>query len=213
MKNYVLAVSKLSKSIKGHLILDNTSLKAKAGEICGVTGRNASGKSMLFKCIANIVVPTSGTIEIFGRPVNKLFQGTENIGVLIERPGFIESLSGYKNLKLLAGIRSIICDEEIYTIMESLGLNPGDKRACKKYSLGMLQKLGIAAALMENPDLVLLDEPTNNVDAESVEMILNLLIRYKKAGTTILLTSHHRDEIDRIADTIYCIDEGRIHRE
>ena len=97
--------------------------------------------------------------------------------------------------------------------MESLGLNPRDKRACKKYSLGMLQKLGIAAALMENPDLVLLDEPTNNVDSESVEMILNLLIRYKKAGTTILLTSHHRDEIDRIADTIYYIDKGRIHRE
>ncbi len=204
-----LSVKNLTKKIKDHTILDNINLEVEEGEICGIVGRNASGKSMLFKAITGLVTIDKGKVEIFGEEMGDKRNSPQKIGALIEYPGFLPQYSGRKNLEMLAYINKIIGRKEIEEAMRKLGLDPGDKRSYRKYSLGMRQKLGIAAAIMESPSLILLDEPTNNIDQESIEELYKVLFEInEKYGTTILVSSHHMEDIKNLCSKVYKIDKG-----
>lgn len=203
-------VKNATKIIGGITILDSVNMQLDAGKIYGLKGKNASGKTMLIKAICGLIRLNSGEVRIDGTALGKNREFPPSVGALIETPGFIENYSGFKNLKLLAEIKGIIGENEIREIMEALGLNPNEKKRVKKYSLGMKQKLGIAAALMEHPKLILLDEPTNALDAESVKKLNELLKEEKERKAVILISSHDAGELELIADQIFVIENGRM---
>ena len=180
------------------------------GKIYGITGINGSGKSVLFKMLCGFVFPDEGTIEVDGRRLTGRYRFPKDFGILIERPGYIGQLDGFSNLKELARIQNKIEDSDIRLAMEQVGLAPNLTQKVKQYSLGMKQKLGIAQAIMENQQVLLLDEPFNALDADSVERIRTLLVQYKQEGRTIFLTSHQQQDIDLLCDEVYQIQETRL---
>ena len=177
----------------------------------GIIGRNDSGKTMLIKAVCGLVQPDSGKITVSGKVVGQDVDFPENIGVIIESPGFLPSESGYRNLAYLASLRGKIGKPEIRNAIISVGLNPDDKKHVGKYSLGMRQRLGIAQAMMENPDILILDEPMNGLDKNGVEDIRKLLLRFRDEGKTILLVSHSTEDIGILCDEVYEMDNGRLH--
>lgn len=205
-----LELKNVSKSIGKSLILKDINLKMDRGKIYGFWGKNGSGKTMLMRLISGLVFPSEGEIRIDGEVLGKDISFPRSIGVLIESPGFIAGYSGVDNLKALASIQKKVSDKEIENMMEILGLDPKEKKKVKKYSLGMKQKLGIAAALMEYPELIILDEPTNALDEVSVRNIKKILLDLKKDGALILISCHIREEIECLSDEIFCIQEGKI---
>lgn len=205
MDNYII-VKNLSKKLKGHYVLKNINLSISKGEICGFKGRNGSGKTMLLRCISGLLRPSEGEIFIDGSKLEDNFP--KSMGIIIEYPGFIPSYTGFKNLKLIAQINKKIDDNEIKKVLKAVGLDPDDGRKVKKYSLGMKQRLGIAQAIMEKPELLILDEPTNALDREGIALMRNIFLKMKNQGTTILLASHDHDELKAICDNIYTIDNG-----
>lgn len=206
----MIDVKDVSLKIKKTVILEHIDIHVERGEICGIVGRNGSGKTMLMKCICGLVRATQGEICVDGRMVGREIDFPDSIGVIIETPSFIGSLTGYQNLKLLAGYRNVIGRSEIEDSMRMAGLNPGLKRTVKKYSLGMKQRLGIAQAVMENPEILILDEPFNSLDSEGVEKMRRLLLSYKQMGKCILISSHNHEDIDILCDRQYCMDKGKI---
>lgn len=180
------------------------------GKIHGIIGNNGSGKSVFFKCICGFIRPTEGTIEVDGKRIGRDIDFPTDVGVIIEHPGFLPNLSGYKNLQLLADIRKMIGDEEIKEIMRKVGLDPNSKKAVSKYSMGMKQRLGIAQAIMEDPKLLILDEPFNGLDKRGVEEIRSLILELKKEGKTIFLVSHNHEDIKLLADDVYEMDGGKL---
>lgn len=210
MSKAIVSIKHMNKLIKGVPILIDINLMIHEGTICGIVGKNGSGKSMLFKCLTNLVNISSGSIEINGIQIPSQRESM-NVGVLIEYPGFLSNFSGYNNLKMLASINGIVKSDEIKTLMIRLGIDPNDKRLYKHLSLGMRQKLGIASALMEKSPLIILDEPTNNVDSNSVDIIMEIIKEYNKNyNITFLLTSHHIDEIRSLCSVLYEIKEGKL---
>lgn len=209
MDEPVVNVKSLHKQIKENSILNDINLEVKKGEICGIVGRNGSGKSMLFKCICGLINPTSGQIRVFGDKVGG-GQLPKDIGVIIENPGFIPNYSAFKNLKYLASIRNIISDKDITNAIKKVGLDPYSTKAVQKYSLGMKQRLGIAQAIMENPKLLILDEPMNGLDNEGVNLIRDLLLNLKKEEVTILMASHNSEDIAILCDNVYEMDQGKL---
>ena len=209
MKGSSLNVIQLNKTINGNHVLNNISFSVEKGTTCGFIGRNASGKSMLFKVVCGIIRKDSGTISVFGRENNK-GDFIEDTGVLIEQPGFLPRYSGFKNLLLLSQINKKVDENHIIKVMEEVGLEPADHRPFQKYSLGMRQKLGIAQAIMEKPAIIILDEPMNNLDQESIGNIRRIIMRLKKQGATILLSSHIEDDIKMLCDKVYTITNGKI---
>lgn len=205
-----ITITNLSKKIKNKDILIDINLNLDKGNIYGFLGRNGSGKTMLFRSICGLIRPTFGEIIVDNKHLNEDYSFPESLGVLIEAPGFWNEYTGYENLKILASIKNKISRSEIEEAMERVGLSPKDDRIYKKYSLGMKQKLGIAQAIMEKPDLIILDEPTNSLDEESVSMVRNILLEEKKRGATILIASHNKEDISMLADEVYKIDNGRI---
>lgn len=205
-----LEIKNLSKTLKGRKILDDISLKFDRGKIYGIKGRNASGKTMLFRAISGLMLPSEGTITINGQQLGKDISFPPSMGLILEYPGFLPYYTGYRNLEILAKIKNEIGKEEIKRSLEDVGLDPADKRTFKKYSLGMKQRLGIAQALMENPDLIILDEPYNALDLESVQKFKELLISLKEQNKLILVTSHDKEELEFLADEIITIDQGKI---
>jgi ABC-2 type transport system ATP-binding protein len=206
-----LSIKNLSKRINGKDILKNINLNIEDGEICGFIGRNASGKSMLFKIITNLVLPSDGTVEYNGKKIDSNIDFINDIGALIEYPGFLPNYSGITNLKLLSSIKKKVSIKDIKETMILLGLNPDDKRPYRKYSLGMRQKLGIASAIMEKPKLIILDEPTNNLDIESVKTVHEILKSLNKEfNSTILLASHNPDDIKVLCTKIFEIENGEL---
>ncbi|SFD02958.1 ATP-binding cassette domain-containing protein [Clostridium uliginosum] len=205
-----IKVDDLTKTIKGVTILENINLNIKKNYIYGFVGANGSGKTMLFRILSGLVKPTFGHVTIDNKELYKDISFPSNMGILIESPGFWEQYTGYENLKILASIRKVINDEDIVNIMSRIGLDPQNKIKFGKYSLGMKQKLGIAQALMEKPDLIILDEPTNALDDESVNNIRNILLEEKKRGATILIASHNKEDISILSDYIYKINGGKI---
>lgn len=193
-------------------VLDDVSLTLESGKIYGLIGRNGSGKTMLMKHILGFLYPTSGKIEIDGKIIGKDIDIPENVGAIIENPGFLPDYSGFKNLKLLACIRGKIKDEKIRAAIEEVGLDPSNKKHVSKYSLGMRQRLGLAQAFMEDPDILLLDEPMNGLDNRGVAEVREILQKKKAEGKLLLIASHNREDIEILCDEVYEMDAGRIVR-
>ena len=204
----IIEVRGLSLTIGKTAILNDVTVSLEAGKIHGLIGRNGSGKTMLMKCICGFIRPTRGVVVVDGKRVGKDVDFPKNMGIIIETPGFIPYYSGYKNLKLLAGLRNKIGKEEIIQAMERTGLDPKLKRHVKKYSLGMRQRLGLAQAIMEDPDILILDEPMNGLDKEGVEDMRRYLIDLREQGKTILIASHSSEDISVLCDSVYEMEKG-----
>ena len=207
-----IEIEHVSKKIKDALVLDDVCMTLESGNIYGFQGVNGSGKTMLMRAVSGLMYPTSGTISIDGKVLGKNMAFPEKIGMLIENPAFIDSYTGYDNLKMLASINK--GEVDISGALETVGLNPHDKRKYRKYSLGMKQRLGIANAILHDPELLILDEPTNGLDpigiAEVRDFIKTLSI---ERGKTILISSHILSEIALLADDIGIIDHGVLLEE
>lgn len=208
----IIKVENMSLKIKKDVILNNININFEKGKIHGLIGRNGSGKTMLMKCICGFVKVTSGQVIVDNKIIGKDCDFPDNIGVIIETPGFIPYYSGFKNLKLLAKINNKITDDDIRKAMESVGLNPNLKRAVGKYSLGMRQRLGLGQAIMENPQILILDEPMNGLDKEGVEDMRKYLIELRNQGKTIILASHSSEDISVLCDTVNEMDKGEIKK-
>lgn len=209
MENAIV-VEDIVKSFKGIGVLDHVSISFEKGKIHGIIGRNGSGKTVLIKTICGLVQPDEGHVRVNGKEIGKDVDFPENIGVIIEAPGFLPSLSAYKNLDYLASLRGVIGKEQIRNAISAVGLDPDDKKHVGKYSLGMKQRLGIAQAIMEDPEILILDEPMNALDKSGVVEIRELLLRLKGEGKTILIVSHNSEDIRMLCDTVHEMDSGRL---
>lgn len=208
----MITVNNVSLKIKKDTILKDINVEFDDGKIHGIIGRNGSGKTMLMKCICGFIKPTEGEISVAGKKIGVDCDFPESVGIIIETPEFIPYYSGFKNLKLLADIRHKITSEDICRSMELVGLDPKLKRSVKKYSLGMRQRLGLAQAVMENPDLLILDEPMNGLDKDGVGDMRKYLLALKEQGKTILIASHSAEDIEVLCDTVVEMDKGRMER-
>lgn len=206
----IIEVKDVNLTLNKTEILKEVSVSFEEGKIHGLIGRNGSGKTMLLKCICGFIKPTSGEIAVDGKRVGKDVDFPKDIGIIIETPGFIPYYSGYKNLKLLAGLNNKIGKAEIKESMKKVGLDPELKRHVRKYSLGMRQRLGLAQAIMENPKMLILDEPFNGLDKDGVREMREYLLSYKEQGKTIILCSHSAEDISLLCDTVHEMDKGRI---
>ncbi len=203
-------IKSLTKIISGTTILDHISLHMEQGKIYGLKGKNGSGKTMLMRAVCGLILPTEGEIEINGELLGKDISFPRSVGALIENPGFIAGYTGLKNLILLARIQDRIQEDTIRETLSMVGLDPEDKKKYKKYSLGMKQKLGIAAAIMENPELIILDEPMNALDEESVGRIRAILLKRREEGALVLVSCHDQEELASLSDEIFAMENGKI---
>lgn len=208
-----LKIEHVSKQIKGSLVIDDISLMFVPGRIYGLRGINGSGKTMLMRLICGLIRPTSGNIYYDDMELGHDIFFPPDVGVLLENPSFLDGYTGYQNLKLIADIQKKIGEKEIKEILDKVGLEPTDKRKYKKYSLGMKQGLGIAAALMEQPDLVILDEPFNALDTYGVTMTANLIRNEKERGALVIMACHDREQLEFLADEIIEISGGKAAKE
>ena len=206
----MIEVKNVNVTIGKNEILQDISAVFETGKIHGLIGRNGSGKTVLMKCICGFMKPTSGEVFVGGKQIGKEVDFAPDTGVIIETPGFVPFYSGYRNLKILAGLNHKIGKEEIEEAMRTVGLDPKLKRHVKKYSLGMRQRLGIAQAIMEKPKLLILDEPFNGLDKEGVEQMRTYFLELKKRGVTILLSSHTSEDIKLLCDTVTEMEKGKI---
>jgi len=201
-------VKNVSLTIGKNEILKSVTASFEKGGIHGLIGRNGSGKTMLMKCICGFIKPTQGLIIVNGKKVGTDCDFPDSVGIIIETPGFIPYYSGYKNLKLLADLKKKITGEQVKAAMRHVGLDPELKRHVRKYSLGMRQRLGLAQAIMENPDMLILDEPMNGLDKEGVADMRKYLLELKEQGKTILIASHSAEDIEVLCDTVCEMDKG-----
>lgn len=201
-----------TKRINKALILDDVNLTFESGRVYGLFGPNGSGKTMLMRLIAGLILPSSGTVSLDGKILGKDMDFFGSMGVLIETPAFLPGLTGLQNLRLLARIRQCIDEASIAQTLKEVGLDPMDKRKFRKYSLGMKQRLGIAAAIMEKPDIILLDEPTNALDQSGVDEICALIQREKVRGALILMACHEMSVLKSACDEIIHVSEGRFEK-
>ena len=203
-----IEVQNAVKRFRDQVVLKNVSISFEKGQIHGIVGRNGSGKTVLFKCICGLMHPEEGVIRVNGMRVGRDVDMPEDIGAIIEAPGFLPNYSGYKNLRFLANIRRKIGKEEILSVLKTVGLDPESRKHVGKYSLGMRQRLGIAQAIMEDPEILILDEPMNGLDNAGVQDIRALLLELKAQGKTILLASHNHEDIAALCDTVHEMDGG-----
>lgn len=205
-----IRLEQVSKQIRGTEILADITMELKSGVIYGFQGINGSGKTMLMRVIAGLIRPTKGCVKIDGKELGRELDFPEGTGLLLENPAFPGYYTGKRNLQLLAGIRGEAGDEKIEETMQRIGLDPGDKRKYRKYSLGMKQKLGIAAAVMESPRLLILDEPFNALDEESVGRARQIIREEKERGALIILACHERAMLEDLVDEIFILENGRL---
>ena len=205
-----IEVNGLGKTIRGSRILNNISFTLESGHIYGFVGKNGSGKTMLLRAITGLIVPTEGTIQIDGKILHKDISFPPKVGLLIEKPEFLGYMSGLNNLRLLADVKKEITVEQIKEFMTFFELNPDSKKNVRKYSLGMKQKLGIIQAVMENPELLVLDEAFNALDENSVLKVRELLLKYKKEGKLVVITSHNKEDIELLCDKVFQLVDGEI---
>lgn len=206
----VVRLEDYCKSFKSAEVLKNINLTLESGKVIGLKGKNGSGKTMLMRAISGLILPTSGKVYINDKELGRQISFPPSIGILIENPSFISNYTGFKNLKILASIQNRISDDEIRDTIRKVGLDPDDKRTFKKYSLGMKQRLGIAAAIMERPDIVILDEPINALDEAGAGLIKGLLDELKANGSLIIIACHDTEELNYLSDEIYEIYDGEI---
>ncbi len=206
----MISVKNVNLTLSKNQVLKDVSASFEAGKIHGLIGRNGSGKTMLMKCICGFVGVTDGEIVVDGKRVGRDIDFPEDMGIIIETPGFIPYYSGYKNLKLIAGLNNKIGRDKILETMKQVGLDPKLRRHVRKYSLGMRQRLGLAQAMMEDPKILIMDEPFNGLDKEGVEEMREYLLGYKQQGKTILLSSHSAEDISVLCDTVCEMEKGRL---
>ena len=210
MSSYI-ELRKVSKSFGHRRILREVSLSVERGKTVGLVGANGSGKSVLFKILCGFEKPDKGDVYVRGRQLGKNGRDfPDNLGVFINSPGFIGIYSGFQNLKFLADIQGRIGEEEIAVAMDKVGLDPSDKTKVDHYSLGMKQKLGLAQAIMEGQDILILDEPFNALDYKTYEDVRTIIRMLKAEGKTIFLTSHRYKDIEQLCAQVYSIEDGRL---
>ena len=205
-----IKVDNVTKIIKKVKVLDHVSLEFESGEITGLKGINGSGKTMIMRIISGLIRPTEGKVFINGRELKKEMDFPESIGVLIYSPYFLDGYSAYDNLRYMASVKNKVSGEEIKDLLKKVELADAGKKKYKYFSLGMKQRLGIAAAIMEHPDIILIDEPTNALDSKGVEMVKCILQQEKERGALIVLTCHDYSVLKELSDSIYFIEEGRV---
>lgn len=206
----LLKIQNVTKTIRKKTVLDNITLEADSASVIGFKGINGSGKTMLMRIISGLIRPTSGEVYINDKLLHRDISFPPSIGVLIENPAFIDGYSGRENLRLLAGIKDIATDSDIDNILSLVELSDAADKKYRKYSLGMKQRLGIAGAVMEKPDIVILDEPTNSLDSDGVEMVKKLVRHEKERGALVILACHEYEILRELSDEIYLIENGRI---
>ncbi len=208
-----LAVKNINKSIRGKVILSDVSLCLKSGNIYGFVGRNGSGKTMLFRALSGLMGIDSGSIEWGGKTLHKDFSVLPGLGIILENAGLYPNLTGIQNLTYLANLTKKIGQEKIVNAIARVGLDPYEKKSYGKYSLGMKQRLAIAQAIMEKPDVIMLDEPTNALDETGVEEIRKIILEEKERGALILLASHNKEDIQVLADELYKVENGSVIKQ
>ncbi len=212
MREVCIEVSHVTKRFGEDLVLKEVNLMLEAGRVYGIVGNNGSGKTVLMKCICGFLTVTTGTIRVFGQRIGTDVDFPESLGVIIETPGFLTNLTGRRNLEILADMRRKISRAEIREVLRRVGLDPDMKKPVAKYSLGMRQRLGIAQAIMEDPGLLILDEPFNGLDKDGVAEIRRILLELKGQGKTILLASHNEEDIRVLCDEVYEMDGGVLQK-
>lgn len=205
-----LVLDQVTKTLQGHTVLDHVSLSLESGKIYGLVGRNGSGKTMLIRSISGMVRPTSGAIRWNGKQLYQEIDYIPRLGLLIENIGLYPEFTGFQNLKLLAGIQKRITDADIREAIIRVGLDPDDNRPIRKYSLGMKQKITLAQAFMEKPELLMLDEPTNALDEASVARVRDEIKAAAAQGAIVLLASHNKEDISCLCDVVYFMEEGKL---
>ena len=208
MHDIAISVQNVSKDFGAERVLNSVSRDFEKGKIHGIVGNNGSGKTVLMKCICGFLIPTEGTVTVNGKRVGRDVDFPPGLGLIIETPGFLPNLSGAKNLEILASLNKKIGLAEIADSIRRVGLDPLMKKPVGKYSLGMRQRLGIAQAIMEDPALLILDEPLNGLDKHGVREMRDLIKGLKADGKTILLASHNQGDIDELCDTVCEMDAG-----
>lgn len=205
-----IVLSNINKNFRGTQVLQDINLELGKGKCYGFTGINGSGKTMLLRIIAGLVIPTSGKVKIGEDVLHENISFPKNMGLIIEHAAFLDHLSGFDNLLALAKINNKIGKNEIIRTMSLLSLNFKNKTPVKKYSLGMKQRLSIAQAIMEKPELIILDEPFNGLDEDGVTVVRNILLNLKAEGKTLIITSHNKEDIDMLCDVVYKLENGKI---
>ena len=205
-----IRLKNVTKKIKQDILLDHISLEFRGGKVCGLQGKNGSGKTMLMRAVCGLITLSDGEIDIDGEILHKDISFPRSIGALLENPSFLNGYTGLENLKLLADIQGRIEEKELRDCLAKVGLDADDKRVYRKYSLGMKQKLGIAAAVMGSPDIVILDEPINAIDEAGVEKVREILRGLKERGSVIIVACHDREELELLSDEIIKISKGGI---
>lgn len=206
----VIEINHVYKRFKDNEVLKDISMRCEGGHIYGIIGHNGSGKTVLFKCICGFFDCTQGNIKINGKIMGKEIDMLMNAGIIIEEPGFMRRWSAYHNLEFLYTIRNKKDKKYLYSVLEKVGLDPLQKRPVGKYSLGMRQRFAIAQAIMENPDILILDEPMNGLDKEGVNEMRELFLQMKSEGKLILLASHNKEDIEVLCDEVYEMENGII---
>lgn len=207
---HYIEVKNYTKKLKGSEVLKNINVRFEQGHVYGLKGKNGSGKTMLMRAISGLIHPTEGIVEIDGKILGKDMTYPESMGLLLENPAFLSGETGLSNLKILARLRNRVGEGQIRQTIMEVGLDPDDRRKYYKYSLGMKQKLGIAAAIMEQPDIIILDEPINALDSETAERIKKIIIKEKERGAIVILACHDMQELEFLSDTIIEISDGKI---
>lgn len=205
-----IKIENYTKEIRKKTVLSNVNAEFESGKIYGLHGRNGSGKTMLLRAICGLILPTEGRVLIDGKTVGKDIEFPDSVGLIIENMTMLPDFSAYDNLNMLAKIKKIATQDDIRNAIETVGLDPDDKKKVKAFSLGMKQKLNLAQAIMEKPQLYLLDEPTNALDEETVNNIRALLLTLKNEGALIIIASHNKEDLDILCDEVYEIYEGQI---
>lgn len=207
-----IELKNVSKKFKNNIVINNVSVTFESGNIYGFYGRNGSGKSILQKIISGLYLPTSGEVLLDGININEKELYPSNMRILIEKPAFFSDLSGLDNLKLLADINKIIDEKKIIEVLELVNLKDEMHKKYSKYSLGMKQKLGVAQAIMENPDILILDEPFNGIEQATVDKLIEYLLKKKEEGKLIIISTHIKEDLTKLSDYIYVFDNGSIKK-
>ena len=205
-----IKISHVSKTIKNNPVIKDISMELQSGAVYGFKGINGSGKTMLMRLISGLIRPSQGEISMNGKILGKDISFPNSIGVFLENPAFFVAYSGFNNLKLLASIKSVASDEDIRNTLLRVGLDPNSDKKYKKYSLGMKQRLGIAAAIMEKPEIVILDEPTNSLDEDGVDLVKHIVRNEKERGALVVVSCHDEEILKGMSDEVFLLEQGRL---
>lgn len=205
-----IKISHVSKTIKNNPVIKDISMELQSGAVYGFKGINGSGKTMLMRLISGLIRPSQGEISMNGKILGKDISFPNSIGVFLENPAFLDAYSGFNNLKLLASIKSVASDDDIRNTLLRVGLDSNSNKKYKKYSLGMKQRLGIAAAIMEKPEIVILDEPTNSLDEDGVDLVKHIVRNEKERGALVVVSCHDEEILKGMSDEVFLLEQGRL---